>query len=86
MNSDQTKTVADFLIADFESEMQATLRLIEAVPGGRLEYRPDSKSKTALGLVRHIALEDESLFPLAAEILSKKDKLIIAKEMAQRRA
>ena len=35
---------------------------------------------------RHIALEDESLFPLAAKILSKEDKLTIAKEMAQRRA
>ena len=35
---------------------------------------------------RHIALEDESLFPLAAKILSKQDKLTIAKEMAQRRA
>jgi hemerythrin-like domain-containing protein len=35
---------------------------------------------------RHIALEDESLFPLAAKILSEEDKLSIAKEMAQRRA
>jgi uncharacterized damage-inducible protein DinB len=61
MNSDQTKTVADFLIADFENEMQTTLRVIEAVPGGHLDYRPDSKSKTALGLVRHLALEDEWL-------------------------
>ncbi len=61
MNSDQTKTVADFLIADFENEMQATLRVLGAVPNGRLDYRPDSKSKTALGLVRHLALEDEWL-------------------------
>ena len=61
MNSNETKTVADFLIADFENEMQATLRVLEAVPGERLDYRPDSKSKTALGLVRHLALEDEWL-------------------------
>ena len=61
MNSDQTRTVADFLIADFENEMQATLRVIQAVPNGHLDYRPDSKSKTGLGLVRHIALEDEWL-------------------------
>lgn len=32
MDSNGTKTVADFLIADFENEMQATLRVIEAVP------------------------------------------------------
>lgn len=61
MNSNETKTVADFLIADFEHEMQTTLRVIEAVPTGHLDYRPDDKSKTALGLVRHITLEDEWL-------------------------
>jgi uncharacterized damage-inducible protein DinB len=61
MNSNETKTIADFLIADFENEMQATVRVIEAVPSSRLDYRPDPKSKTALGLVRHIALEDEWL-------------------------
>jgi uncharacterized damage-inducible protein DinB len=61
MDSNQAKTVADFLIADFENEMQATLRVIQAVPSSHLDYRPDSKSKTSLGLVRHIALEDEWL-------------------------
>jgi len=61
MNPNETKTVGDFLIADFENEMQTTLRVIGAVPSGHLDYRPDSKSKTALGLVRHITLEDEWL-------------------------
>jgi len=61
MDSQQAKTIADFLIADFENEMQATLRVIQAVPDGHLDYRPDAKSKTGLGLVRHITLEDEWL-------------------------
>ena len=61
MNPNETKTVADFLIADFENEMQATMRVIESVPNGSLNYQPDAKSKTALGLVRHITLEDEWL-------------------------
>jgi uncharacterized damage-inducible protein DinB len=61
MDSKEVKTVADFLIADFENEMQATLRVIQAVPNDHLDYRPDSKSKTSLGLVRHLALEDEWL-------------------------
>jgi uncharacterized damage-inducible protein DinB len=61
MDSKQAKSVADFLIADFENEMQTTLRVIEAVPNGHLDYRPDSKSKTGLGLIRHITLEDEWL-------------------------
>ena len=61
MDSKEAKTVADFLIADFENEMQTTLRVIEAVSSDHLDYRPDSKSKTGLGLVRHITLEDEWL-------------------------
>lgn len=59
MSSQATKTVADFLIAEFEQEMQTTMRVIGAVPSDQLDYRPDSKSKTGLGLVRHITLEDE---------------------------
>jgi len=61
MDSKEAKTVADFLIADFENEMQTTMRVIEAVPDGHLDYQPNSKSKTGLGLVRHITLEDEWL-------------------------
>ena len=61
MDSKEAKTVADFLIADFENEMQSTLRVIAAVPSDRLDYQPDAKSKTGLGLVRHITLEDEWL-------------------------
>jgi uncharacterized damage-inducible protein DinB len=59
VGSQETKTVADFLIADFEHEMQTTVRVIEAVPSDHLDYRPDPKSRTGLGLVRHITLEDE---------------------------
>ncbi len=58
MDSTEAKTVADFLVADFEQETQTTLRVLEAVPQEHLDYRPDAKSKTGLGLVRHIALED----------------------------
>ena len=58
MSSTDTKTVGDFLVADFEQEVQTTLRVLGAVPTSHLDYRPDSKSKTGLGLVRHIALED----------------------------
>jgi uncharacterized damage-inducible protein DinB len=61
MGSNDVKTVADFLIADFGNEMPATLRVFAAVPTGHLDYQPDPKAKTALGLVRHITLEDEWL-------------------------
>ena len=59
MSINDIKAVADFLIADFEYEMQTTLRLFEAVPTSHLDYQPDPKAKTGLGLVRHITLEDE---------------------------
>ena len=55
------KTIADFLIADFEGEMRTTVNVLASVPNEHLDYRPDAKSKTGLGLVRHIALEDEWL-------------------------
>ena len=58
MDLNEAKIVANFLIADFENEMQTTLRVILAVPNDQLNYQPDTKSKTGLGLVRHIALED----------------------------
>jgi uncharacterized damage-inducible protein DinB len=61
MDPKQAKTVADFLISDFEREMQTTLGVFQAVPGSHLDYRPDAKSRTGLGLVRHIALEDDWL-------------------------
>jgi hypothetical protein len=32
MDSKETKAIADFLIADFESEIQTTLRVINSVP------------------------------------------------------
>ena len=66
MDSTEAKTVADFLVADFERETQTTLRVLEAVPTGHLDYRPDGKAKTGLGLVRHIAIEDEWLLTCIA--------------------
>jgi len=59
MGPEEAKSVANFLIADFENEMQTTQRILDAVPADRLDYKPDAKAKTGLGLVRHIALEDE---------------------------
>lgn len=67
MGSNDVKTVADFLIADFEREMQTTLRVFGAVPTGHLDYQPDPKAKTGLGLVRHITLEDEWLLNSIAD-------------------
>ena len=66
MNPQEARSVAEFLIADFENEMQTTQRVLAAVPVARLEYQPDAKAKTGLGLVRHITLEDEWLLNCVA--------------------
>ena len=67
MTPEQAKTIADFLAGDFEYEIQATTRVLQAVPSGKQDYQPDAKSKTGLGLVRHITLEDEWLLNSIAD-------------------
>ena len=67
MDAQEAKVVANFLVGDFENEMQTTLRVLGAVPNERLDYTPDGKSKTALGLLRHIVLEDEWLLNSLAD-------------------
>ncbi|MEO8592296.1 MAG: DinB family protein [Candidatus Solibacter sp.] len=67
MNPETAKTAADFLLADLEYEIQTTARILAAVPGTQLDYRPDPLSKTALALVRHIVLEDEFLLNCIAD-------------------
>jgi uncharacterized damage-inducible protein DinB len=63
----ESKTIADFLLNDFDYEVQTTLRLIGSVPSDSLQYQPDPKAKTALGLLRHLALEDEWLLNCIAD-------------------
>jgi uncharacterized damage-inducible protein DinB len=41
-----------------KSESQLTKKVIEAVPEGKAEYRPDPVSKSAVELVKHIAAAD----------------------------
>jgi hemerythrin-like domain-containing protein len=48
------------------------------------EFRKAVEALSAM-YQRHIAVEDDSLFPLAAKVLSESDKLGIAKEMSARR-
>ena len=58
MGPQEAKTIADFLAADYAQEMESTVRVLAAVPNDRLDYQPDAKAKTGLGLLRHLALED----------------------------
>ena len=59
MRPENARVIADYLIATIEIEIPTTIRVFEAVPTTDLDYRPDSLSKSARALLRHIALEDE---------------------------
>jgi hypothetical protein len=61
MRPEEAKTVTDFLLSTLEGEIPITVSVFAAVPDGKLHYRPDNVSKTALGLLRHVTLEDEWL-------------------------
>ena len=61
MDPQHAKIVADFLLGNLEHEIGLTTGVFDAVPPNKLDYRPDPLSKTALGLLRHITLEDEWL-------------------------
>ena len=58
MNPHDARVVTEFLLLTLESEMPLTTGVFNAVPNDTLDYRPDPMSKTALGLLRHITLED----------------------------
>lgn len=67
MTPADAKIVADFLIRTLEAEIPITTGVLSAVPDGRLDYRPDNVSKSALDLMRHITLEDEWMLNAVAD-------------------
>ena len=67
MTPERAKQIGDFLVATMEMEVPQTAGVLGAVPTDKLDYRPDPLSKTALGLVRHITIEDEWFLNSIAE-------------------
>src|ERR1700732_1494886 len=45
----------DILLGTLKNESRTTKKVLEAVPADKADYHPDSISKTAMELVRHIA-------------------------------
>ncbi len=45
----------DLLLGTLKNESRTTKKILEAVPAGKADYRPDPSSRTAIDLVRHIA-------------------------------
>ena len=48
----------DILLGALKNESRTTTKVFEAVPAERADYRPDTVSKTAMELVRHIAASE----------------------------
>ena len=67
MSPQQGRTIGDFLIADLKSEIPTTVRVIEAAPAGKLDYQPDAKSATGLGLIKHLVAVDPWFLNAIAE-------------------
>jgi uncharacterized damage-inducible protein DinB len=61
MTAAEARTISEFLLEEMAREASTTLRVFAAVPDTGLDYRPNAKSKSAIGLLRHITLEDEWL-------------------------
>lgn len=54
-------TTLEFLIARRKTEIPTFVRVLKALPDGRLDYRPDPKSRTAADLAWLLAYEEETL-------------------------
>ncbi len=57
-------TNLEFCIARRKAELPAFVRVLKAVPQGRLDYRPDPKARTAAELAWLLAAEEAALVSL----------------------
>ena len=57
-------TNREFCISRRKAEMPAFVRVLKAVPQGRLDYRPDPKARTAAALAWFLAAEEAALISL----------------------
>ena len=67
MRPDQADFLRHVLIATFENEHTLTRRVIEAIPPGKADFRPDAVVKSAFDLAWHIvSAEDRFLSAVAS--------------------
>lgn len=75
MSPEIAQAIASFLIDNIQNEHQITLKVLRAVPEGKLDWRPHQKGKSARELAWHVALSDvwflggiaAGQFPMEAE-------------------
>jgi uncharacterized damage-inducible protein DinB len=64
---DQTMTLIQGLLQEFEREAQTTRRVLERVPNDKLHWRPHPKSRTLGELALHIATAPAGVAELSAQ-------------------
>ena len=78
----------DMMVADLKREMETTRKVIEAIPDGKRDYRPDPKARSAWELAWHIACVEVQFAEEIAEGAFKmeeryKNECKSAKELAE---
>lgn len=58
MNTEQARFLVEYFAKLMEGELPATCSVLEAVPDGKRDYKPDEKSRSAWELATHLALGD----------------------------
>ncbi len=58
LTADQAVWMRDLYLKPLETESKTTARVLAAVPIDAAEYKPDGHSRTAMELLRHIAVTD----------------------------
>ena len=58
MTPEQAVWMRDFYLQPLKLESDTTFKVLSAVPAGAGDYKPDANSRTALDLLRHIAMTD----------------------------
>ena len=58
MKPQDARVVAEYVCRTIENELPKTVAVFHALPSDSFDYKPDPKSKSALELMRHIAIED----------------------------
>ncbi len=62
LTSDLAMQILQYQLGGIKTESRTTAMVLKAVPADRAEYRPDPNAKSAIELVRHIALAENRFY------------------------
>jgi uncharacterized damage-inducible protein DinB len=62
LSPDQAMLILQYQMGGFKRESRTTAAVMRAVPADRADYRPDANSKSAIELVRHIAIAENRFY------------------------